>query len=167
MMYVPNLSYLRHLFMDEFHRRPYVGHPGYHKMVKKVTQLYYCSRMKQYIAQYTAKCLECQEVKVEHRRHAGLLLPLSISEWKWEMVSMDFIIDIPRKIKQHDVIMVVVDKLSKEAHFIPIKSTFKAIDVANVFMKEIFQLHGFPKTIISDRDAKFTSHFWKSMFTGL
>jgi transposase InsO family protein len=63
--------------------------------------------------------------------------------------------------------MVVVDNLSKETHFIPIKSTFKSIDVANVFMKEIFRLHGFPKTIISDRDAKFTSSFWRSLFAGL
>jgi hypothetical protein len=75
---------------------------------------------------------------------------------------MDFIIGLPKTIKQHDAIMVVVDKLSKATHFIPIKSTFKAIDVANIFIKEIFRLHGLPKTIISDRDAKFTSSFWKT-----
>jgi hypothetical protein len=92
---------------------------------------------------------------------------LPIPEWKWEIISMDFITGLPKTIKQHDAIMVVVDKLSKETHFIPIKSTFKSIDVANVFMKEIFRLHGFPKTIISDRDAKFTSSFWKSLFAGL
>jgi hypothetical protein len=74
---------------------------------------------------------------------------------------MDFIASLPKTAKQHDAIMVVVDKLSKATHFIPIKSTFKAIHIVNVFMKEIFILHGFPKTIISDRDAKFTSNFWK------
>jgi hypothetical protein len=83
------------------------------------------------------------------------------------MISMDFITGLPKTIKQHDAIMVVVDKLSKETHFIPIKSTFKAIDVANVFTKEIFRLHGLPKTIILDRDAKFTSSFWKILFAGL
>jgi hypothetical protein len=62
--------------------------------------------------------------------------------------------------------MVVVDKLSKVAHFIPVKSTFKAINIANIFMKEIFRLHGMPKEIISDRDTKFTSNFWKSLFVG-
>jgi hypothetical protein len=72
---------------------------------------------------------------------------------------MDFIIGFPKKIKKHDAIMIVVDKLRKASHFIPLKSTFKAIDVANIFIKEIFRLHGLPKTIISDRDAKFTSSF--------
>jgi hypothetical protein len=158
---------LKCLILDEFHRRPYVGHPGYQKMVTIVRQLYYWSGMKQDIAQYIVKCLECQQVKVEHRHPVGLLQPLQIPEWKWEVISMDFITGLPKTTKQHDAIMVVVDKLSKETHFIPIKSTFKAIDVANVFMKEIFRLHGFPKTIISDRDAKFTSNFWKGLFTGL
>jgi hypothetical protein len=72
---------------------------------------------------------------------------------------MDFIIGFPRIIKQHYVIMVLVDKLSKESHFISIKSTFKSIYVANIFIKEIFILHGFPVTIIADRDSKFTSSF--------
>jgi hypothetical protein len=83
------------------------------------------------------------------------------------MISIDFITGFPKTIKQHDVIMVVMDKLSKETHFIPIKSTFNSIDVANIFMKDIFRLHGFPKTIILDIDAKFTSIFWKILFTGL
>jgi hypothetical protein len=123
--------------------------------------------MKQDIAHYITKCLECQQVKVEHQHPGGLLQPIQIPEWKWEVISMDFIIDLPKTIKVHDAIMVVVDKLSKEAHFIPIKYTFESIDVANIFMKEIFRLHGFPKTIISDRDAKFTSNLWKSLFASL
>jgi hypothetical protein len=123
--------------------------------------------MKQFIAEYIAKYLECQHVKVEHKHLAGLLQPLPIPEWKWETISMDFITSLPRTIKKHDVIMVVVDKLSNETHFILIKSTFKVIDVANIFMKEIFILHGLPKTIILDRDAKFTSIFWKRLFASL
>jgi hypothetical protein len=106
-------------------------------------------------------------VKVEHMHPAGLLQPLQVPEWKWETIIMDFITNFPKTIKKHDAIMVLVDKLSKTSHFIPIKSTFKAIDVANIFMKEIFRLHGFPKTIILDRDAKFTLSFWKSLFVGL
>jgi len=98
---------------------------------------------------------------------AGLLQPLQVPEWKWETIIMDFITNFPKTIKKHDAIMVLVDKLSKTSHFIPIKSTFKAIDVANIFMKEIFRLHGFPKTIILDRDGKFTLSFWKSLFVGL
>lgn len=72
---------------------------------------------------------------------------------------------MPKTCKQHDSIMVVVDKLSKDAHFILVKSTFKAIDIANIFMKEIFRLHGIPKIVISDGDVKFTSNFWKALFT--
>ena len=79
----------------------------------------------------------------------------------------DFITRLPKTNKQHDSIMVVVDKLNKAAHFIPIKSTYKAINIANIFMKEIFQLHGIPKVVISDKDVKFTGNFWKSVFKGL
>jgi hypothetical protein len=105
--------------------------------------------------------------KVEHKHHAGLLQPLQILEWKCETISMDFISGLPKTIKKHDAIIVVVDELSKVAHFIPIKYTFKTIGVANVFIKEIFKLHGLPKTIVSDRDAKFTPSFWKILFVGL
>ena len=91
---------------------------------------------------------------------AGLLQPLPIPEWKWEVISLDFITGFPLTQKQHVSIMVVVDKLSKFAHFIPVKSTYKVFNVAEIFLKEIFQLHGVPKMVISDRDVKFTSNFW-------
>ena len=80
---------------------------------------------------------------------------------------MDFITGFPLTQKQHVSIMVVVDKLSKSAHFIPMKSTYKVFNVAKIFLKEIFRLHGVPKMEISDRDVKFTSNFWKSLFAGL
>jgi hypothetical protein len=80
---------------------------------------------------------------------------------------MDFITGLPTSTKQNDAIMVVVDKLSKSAHFIPVKSTCKAKDIAQIFMKEVFQLHDMPREIISDRDTKFTSNFWKTLMVGL
>jgi hypothetical protein len=80
---------------------------------------------------------------------------------------MDFITGLPTLTKQNDAIMVVVDKLSKSAHFIPVKWNCKAIDIASIFMKEIFRLHGMPKEIVYDRDTKFTSKFWKSLMVGL
>jgi hypothetical protein len=80
---------------------------------------------------------------------------------------MDFITGLPTSNKQNDAIMVVVDKLSKSSHFIPVRSTCKEIDIAQVFMKEIFRLHGMPKEIVSDKDMKFTSNFWKSLMVGL
>ena len=80
---------------------------------------------------------------------------------------MDFITGFPKTARQHDSIMVVVEKLTKESHFIPVKSTIKPDSIANIFMKEIFRLHGFPKYIFFDRDAKFTSNFWKGLFVYL
>ena len=88
-------------------------------------------------------------------------------EWKWETISLDFITGLPRIQKQNDLIMVVIDNLSKSAHFIPVKSTFKAINIDKLFMKEIFRLHGIPKMVISDRDVKFTPTFSKKLFAGL
>jgi hypothetical protein len=101
--------------------------------------------LKKDIADYLAKCLECQQVKAEHQHPVGLLQPLPIPEWKWETISMDFITGLPKSTKKNDAIMVVVDKLSKVAHFIPVKSTCKEIDITSIFMKEIFRLHGMPK----------------------
>ena len=93
--------------------------------------------------------------------------PLPVLEWKWEVISMDFIIGLPMTWRQHDSIMVVVDKLMKAAHFIPVKSTHNTDDIAKIFMKEIFRLHGLLKAIVSDRDVKFTSNFWKGLFADL
>jgi hypothetical protein len=135
-------------------------------MITTTKKLFYWPRMKKDIADYLAKCLECQQVKVEYIHPTGMLQPLPIPEWKWETISMDFITGIPKSTKHNDAIMVVVDKLSKVAHFILVKSTCKVIYIANIFMKEIFRLHGMPKEIISDRDTKFTSNFWKSLFAG-
>ena len=80
---------------------------------------------------------------------------------------MDFIIDLPKNFRQHDSIMVVDDKLSKVAHFIPVKYTYKVVNTAGVFMKDISRLHGVPRLLVSDRDAKFTGNIWKDLFKGL
>ena len=111
------------------------------------------------MANYLARCMECQLVKVEHQHPVGLLNSLPIAEWKWDTVSMDFITGLPRTKYLHESVMVVVDTLTKVAHFIPVKYAFGTVEVANVFMKEIVRLHRVPKVIISDRDAKFTAAF--------
>ena len=80
---------------------------------------------------------------------------------------MDFITGFPKNFRKHDSIMVVVEKLSKVTHFIPVKSTYKVVNIAYIFMKEIFRLHGVPKVIISDIDVKFIGNFWKALFKGL
>ena len=119
--------------------------------------------MKNELAEYIAKCFECQQVKTGHQHPAGLLQLLPIPSWKWEIISLEFIIGLPRNQNLNDSIMVVVDKLSKEAHFILVKTTYKDVNITNIFLKQIFRLHGIPKVIISDRDPKFTGNFWKSL----
>ena len=113
------------------------------------------------MAEYISRCMKCQQVMVENQDPAGLLYPLPVPEWKWEFISMDFITGLLMTWRQHDSIMVVVDRLTKAVHFIPAKSMHKTDDIAKIFMKELFKLHGLPKAIVSDRDVKFTSNFWK------
>ena len=90
-----------------------------------------------------------KQVKTEHQHPAGLLQPLPIPNWKWEIISLDFITRLPKNQNLNDSIMVVVDKLSKATHFIPVKTTYKDANIADIFLKKIFRLHGIPKVIIS------------------
>ena len=122
--------------------------------------------MKNDVAEYIARCMKCQNVKVEHRHPTRLLQPLPIPEWKWHVVTMDFITKLPKTRLQNDAIRVVVDKLTKVAHFIPVKTTHKVSNIANIYKKEVAKLHGILKAIVSDRDSKFTSNFWKGLFEG-
>jgi hypothetical protein len=127
---------------------------------------YYWPGMKKDIIEYIAKCLECKKVQAEHGHPVGLLQPLPIPKWKWEVVTMDFITKLPRTSKKHDAIMVVVEKITKASHFIPMKVTHKETNVFDIYMREVARLHGIPKTIMSNRDTKFTSKFWKGLFKG-
>jgi hypothetical protein len=165
-VYVPNVRELKLAILKEMHNVAYVGHPGYQKTMAAVKGHYFWPGLKKEIAEYIARCMECQKVKAEHRHPAGLLQPLPIPEWKWDVVTMDFITGLPRTSKQHDSIMVVVDKLTKVDHFIPLKTTHRAAEVADIFLKEVACLHGILKTILSDRDPKFTLNFWKGLFQG-
>ncbi|KAL5539075.1 hypothetical protein UlMin_044227 [Ulmus minor] len=119
--------------------------------------------MKKEVAEYVAKCLTCQKVKAEHQRPGGELQPLEIPEWKWDQITMDFVVGLPKTTKGHDAIWVVVDRLTKSAHFISIKTTFSLEQLANLYVQEIVRLHGVPKSIVSDRDARFTSKFLRSV----
>jgi hypothetical protein len=165
-LYIPTCDTLKIFILDELYKRPYVDHPGYQKMITTLRKFFYWKRMKKDTIDYLDKCLECQWFKVEHQHPTRLLQSLPILEWKWETISMDFITGIPKMNKQNYAMMVVVDKLSKATHFISVKSTCKEINIANIFMKEIFKLHGMPKEILSNRYAKFTLAFWKSLFIG-
>lgn len=105
-------------------------------------------------------------MKVE-RKHPCFLLPIMIPEWKWEDISMDFITGFLRAPRNHDSVMVVVDRLSTVVHFILVKTTYSAIEVARVLIREILRLHVVLKKIVLNKDAKFTSVFWNDLFAGL
>jgi hypothetical protein len=119
--------------------------------------------MKREIVHFVGQCLTCQQVKVEHQKPLGLLQPLPIPEWKWENISMDFLCGLPRTSKNHDVIWVVVDRLTKSAHFIPIRMNYSLDKLAEIYLNEIVRLHGVLVSIVSDRDLRFTSRFWGSL----
>lgn len=119
--------------------------------------------MKRQIAEYVAACLTCQKAKVEHQKSAGKLQSLDVPEWKWDSISMDFVVALPRTQKRNDSIWVVVDRLTKSAHFIPVRNTLNVEKLAEIYVAEIVRLHGVPTSIVSDRDPKFTSHFWRAL----
>ena len=119
--------------------------------------------MKKEIAQHVARCDTCQWTEVEHQRPVGLLQPLPVPEWKWEEIGMDFVIGLPRTQKGNDSIWVIIDRLTKVAHFIPVKTTYGGATLARLYLKEIVRLHGISRRIVSDRGTQFTSKFWLSI----
>ena len=132
-------------------------------MYADMKNIFFWAGMKSDVVDFVSKCLEFQQVKADHRHPTDLLQPHDIPETKWEVISMDFVVGLPLTSSRHNAILVVVDKLTKSAHFIPVRDTYDVMDVSRVFINEIVCLHGVPKKIISDRDPKFTSKFWTSM----
>ena len=109
--------------------------------------------MKREIAEFVSKCLTCQPIKIEHQKPAGLLQPLSIPEWKWERITMDFVIGLPRTQRGHDAIWVIVDRLTKSAHFIATNNTYSLERYAQLYVDEIVRLHGSPVHCIGQRSS--------------
>ncbi|KAA0047001.1 ty3-gypsy retrotransposon protein [Cucumis melo var. makuwa] len=164
---VPSDSAVKTELLSEAHSSPFSMHPGSTKMYQDLKRVYWWRNMKREVAEFVSRCLVCQQVKAPRQKPAGLLQPLSIPEWKWENVSMDFITGLPRTLRGFTVIWVVVDRLTKSAHFVPGKSIYTASKWAQLYMSEIVRLHGVPVSIVSDRDARFTSKFWKGLQTAM
>nr|GFC02483.1 retrotransposon protein, putative, Ty3-gypsy subclass [Tanacetum cinerariifolium] len=132
-------------------------------MYHDLKQYFWWSGMKRDVATFVARCLICQQVKIEHQRASGLMQQLDIPVWKWEEISMDFVTGLPHTQRRHDAIWVVVDRLTKSAHFLPIRKDYSVSRLAEIFQQEIVRLHGTPSAIVSDRDQRFASRFWKEM----
>jgi IS30 family transposase len=136
-------------------------------MYLDLKEKYWWVGLKRDVAEYVAVCDTCQRVKAEHQRPAGLLQPMKISEWKWKEVGMDFIVGLPRTQKGYDSIWVIVDRLTKVVHFIPVKTNYTGVQLATLYMEKIVCLYGVPKKIVSDRGTQFTSHFWQTVHESL
>ncbi|KAI3761820.1 hypothetical protein L1987_52242 [Smallanthus sonchifolius] len=162
-IWIPDRDDLRTIIMNEAHKTRYSVHPGADKMHKDLRHQYWWPDMKKDIALYVAKCLTCSKVKAEHQRPSGLLEQPEIPMWKWECIAMDFITKLPRTTHGHDSIWVIVDRLTKSAHFLPIREDYGVGKLAQIYVNEIVSRHGVPLNIISDCDGRFTSRFWQSL----
>jgi hypothetical protein len=160
---VPKNKDLKKKILDEAHLSKFSMHPGSTKMYHDLKPLYWWTRMKREIAQYVSECDTCQRIKASHMKSAGALQPLSIPSWKWDDISMDFIMGLPNTSRHHDSIWVIVDRLMKVAHFLPVHTTNKAQKYAELYIDRVMCLHGLPRTIVFDRGAQFVSRFWEQL----
>ncbi|KAD4178089.1 hypothetical protein E3N88_26680 [Mikania micrantha] len=160
---VPNASGLRDKLIQEAHATPSAGHGGYLKTLKRLSAQFYWPNLSKDVRVFIQQCVTCQRNKYDTLSPAGLLQPLPIPQQVWEDISLDFITGLPSS-HRFDTILVVVDRLSKYAHFLALSHPFTAKSVASLFCKEIVRLHGFPRSIVSDRDPVFLSSFWQELF---
>ena len=145
--------------MSDLHDSRVGGHFGFMKTLQRVKSHYYWPSMRTDVYEFVRKCPQCLANKYE-RVKPGLLFPWPIPKGTWTYISMDFVLGLPLTNRKNNACLVIVDRFSKQAHFIPVKNTISTRECANVFIKEIFRHHGIPQSILSDRDIKFTSKFW-------
>ncbi|XP_040945820.1 uncharacterized protein, partial [Gossypium hirsutum] len=164
---VPSTSEIKELILREAHDSIFALHQGGTKMYRDLRELYWWPGMKKDIVEYVSKCLTCQRVKAEHQVPTGLLQPITIPEWKWDRITMDFVTGLPLSVSKKNVIWVIVDRLTKSAHFIAVRTDWSLQKLAEVYIREVVRLHGILVSIISDRDPRFTSRFWKQLHESL
>jgi hypothetical protein len=164
---VPKDPELRKKILDEAHLSKFSMHPSSNKMYHDIRSLYWWTRMKREIAKYISKCDTCQRIKASHLKAAGPLQPLPIPSWKWEDICMDFIVGLPNTSRHHDSIWVIVDRLTKTAHFLPVHTTHRTEKYAEIYIDQIVRLHGIQRTIVSDRGAPFVARFWEQLLESL
>jgi len=158
---------LRKMLLEEGHKSRLSIHPCMTKMYKDLKATFWWTGIKTDVANYVASCLVCQKAKIEHQRSCGTLEPLDIPQWKWDIISMDFVTHLPRSVRGHDSIWVIVDRLTKCAHFLPINLKMSLDKLTKLYVREVVRLHGVPASIVSDRDPRFTSRFWHSLQAAL
>jgi hypothetical protein len=160
---VPRRAALKKKILDEAHTSRYSIHPGSIKMYHDLRQQFWWTRMKRETAHYVSEYDTCQKVKADYMKTGGLLQPLSIPDWKRDDISMDFTVGLPLTSCKFDSISVIVYRLTKSAHFIPVNTTYKVQKYAKIYIACVLYLHGVPKMIISDRVSQFIAHFWEQL----
>ncbi|TYK14452.1 transposon Tf2-1 polyprotein isoform X1 [Cucumis melo var. makuwa] len=160
---VSKTSSLISSILHTYHNSVVGGHSRFLRTYKRISSDLYWEGTKTDIKKHCEECLVCQRNKSLALSPAGLLVPLEIPQAIWNDISMDFVEGLP-KTNGFEVILVVVDRLSKYGHFLPLKHPFTAKVVAELFIREVVRLHGFPLSIVSDRDKVFLSHFWQELF---
>ena len=161
--YVPADNKLRSRILREFHDAPTAGHPGVARTLELVARHYYWPHLRDWVKAYVQSCELCQRNKARTQLPYGLLQPLPIPEQPWSCVTTDLIVGLPKTPAGHNAIATFVDKLTKMVHFVPTNDTIDAPGYAKLYFDTIVRLHGIPDTIVSDRDPKFTSHFWAAL----
>ena len=162
LLYVPD-GPCRLQVLQSRHDFPAAGHFGFNKTMELISRDFWWPQMWKIVKDYVTTCDTCSRSKIPRHRPYGLLHPLPVPEKPWSSISMDFITDLPDS-KSFDTIMVVVDRLTKMAHFVPCNKTITGEETAKLFIDNIYKYHGFPEDIISDRGSQFVSKFWKTLF---
>jgi hypothetical protein len=139
---VPKKEALKKKILDEAHTSRYSIHPRSTKMCHDLRQQFWWTRMKHDADRYVSECDTCQKVKADYVKPGGLLQPLSIPEWKWDDISMDFIVGLPMMTHMFDSIWVIVDQFSKSPHFIPVHTRYDAQKYVEIYIARMLCLHG-------------------------
>lgn len=166
-IYIPRNKQLITKILKEMHDTPLGGHVGISKTFELVSRKFYWPRQHRDIKRYINTCIKCQESKPMNSLPMGLLQPLPIPHRRWDQVTMDLITQLPKTKRGYDAIAVFVDKLSKMVHYVPTTSTVTAFELAEIFINYVIRYHGVPKSILTDRDGRFTSRFWKALWKAL
>jgi hypothetical protein len=153
--------------MDEAHTSRYSIHPSSTKVYHDLRQQFWWIRMKRETARYVSECDTCQKVKADYIKPRCLLQPLSIPDWKWDDISMDFIVGLPLTARKYNLIWVIVDRVTKSSHFIPMNTNYNIHKYAKIYIARVLCLHGVLKMTISDQGSQFVAHFWEQLHTSL
>ena len=163
-MFVPDDDAIKATILSEYHDVPMGGHVGIHKVYELTSRKWYWPKMKANIIDYVRSCPQCQQNKPSHQKPIGLLQSLTVPTRRWQQVTMDLITQLPKSGEGNDAVVVFVDKLSKMVHYVATRTDVDAVGLSRLFVSNVVRLHGVPDSIVSDRDTRFTSNFWKSLW---